>query len=477
MKNNKLLETIDVLDTLERKRFRNVIKNRKRKTLSALYELCLSCLEKERPLPPKEEVYAYLFGGPYSKKSDFLLRNEYRLLTDEAEAFLRTTAVEAQYPGLCEAARLRRILESGNTALFKKEFGALLPKWGNDPWFRVAADPPFLTHFAVSEPLTQEHFSRVISRTDEALDRLNLFYNRLLTDYEVRKGYANKVYSILAEEPVPAFVSGALPTRTRDNLVEYLKLKAESYYHTGEEKIRLLLLANEIRKSDHSGELGNEEAWWVQAAIGLEYHLRHDFGNAVLHLDALFRSPGIEAFSRLTESALNYLSSLMSCGEFEKAVRVITPFEERMAASRVVFYKYICLKAIALAYLGDAPAARRELNRVEEHVAEFDFLYWRMVMILSFAVENRWEDAQTEFKNLIKTKNIKQNTRADLKNMVYVMDRMCKIGLAREAGKKVSVQMWQQCDKKLREMIRSPGDFQHPPRLMQKLLLGMKPAL
>lgn len=476
VKNNKLLETIRILDVLERKRFRNVIKNKKRKTQSALYELCLTRIEKGLSLPEKEEVYAYLFEEPYTKKNDFLLRNEYRLLTDEAEAFLRTVAVEAQYPGLCEAARLRRILESGHTELFKKEFDAMTAKWGNDLWFRVGADPSFLTYFVVSDPFTTEHFERVKSHTYEALDRLHRFYNRLLTDYEVRKAYAEKVYSILSEEPVPPFVSGTVSTAVPDDLVEYRKLKAEAYYRTGEEKIQTLLDAQKILEQSPSGELGNDEVWWLQATIGLEYHLRYDFRNAVLHFDALFQSPGIESFNRLTETGLNYLSALMSCGEFEKAVRVVAPFEERMMASRVVFYKYICLKSISLSYLGDAPAARRELNRVEDHVAEFDFLYWRMAMILSFAVENRWDDAQNEFKNLLKTKNVKQNTRSDLENLIYVTDGLLKIGMARESGKKIPAVLWQQCNQKLEEMTRNPGDFLHPPKLIHKLLMQMKPV-
>lgn len=476
MRNNKLLETILVLDTLERKRFRNVIKNKKRKTQLALYELCLSRIEKGVSLPEKEEVYARLFGEPYTKKNDFLLRNEYRLLTDEAEAFLRSAAVETQYPGLCEAARLRRILESGNKEFFKKEYDTTVAKWGHDPWFRVAADLSFLTYFVVSDQFTPDHFLRVKTHTAEARDRLNRFYNRQLTDCEVRKGYADKVYSVLSDEPLPPFASGTVPTADPDDLVEYRKLKAESYYCLGEEKVRVLLAANRILTQTPSAELGNEESWWLQATIGLEYHLGYDFRNAVLHLDALFRSPGIEAFNRLTEAALNYLSALMSCGDFEKAVRVITPFEERMMASKAVFYKYICLKAISLAFLGEASAARKELNRVEDHGADFDFLYWRMAMILSFAVERRWEDAQNEFKNFVKTKNIKQNTRPDLDNLVYVTDHLLKLGMMHDSGKKIPLAQWQQCDKKLQEMTKNPGDFLHPPRLIHKLLLQMKPG-
>lgn len=475
MKNNKLLETILVFDTLERKRFRNVIKNKKRKTLLALYELCLSRAERNLALPDKEEVYEYLFGETYTKKNDFLLRNEYRLLTDEAEAFLRTSAVEAQYPGLCEAARLRRILESGNKALFKKEYDAMATKWGHDLWFWIGTDPSFLTYFVVSDQFTPQHFVRVKNHTDEARERLNHFYNRQLTDYEVRKGYADKVYSIISDEPLPSFASGVVPTIATDDLVEYRKLKAEAYYRLGEEKIGVLLEANRIVEQTTSNELGNDESWWLQATIGLEYYLRYDFKNAVLYLDALFCSPGIESFNRLPEAALNYLSALMSCDDYEKAVRVITPFEGRMMASQAVFYKYICLKAISLCFLGEPSAARKELNRVEDHIPEVDFVYWRVAMVLSFAVESRWDDAQNEFKNLLKTKGVKQNTRTDLENLIYVLDRLCKIGLAREGGKKTSAQAWQQCDKKLQEMAQNPGDFLHPPRLMHKLLLQMKP--
>lgn len=474
VKPNKLLETIMIFDTLERKRFRNVIKNKKRSSLLSLYELCLSRIEKDLPLPAKEEVFTYLFEEPYSKQNDFLLRNEYRLLTDEAEAFLRQNAVEQYFPGVVEAARLKRIFESGNTSLFKKELDAMNTKWGNDLHYRFAVDPVYLAYFIGSEAVTAEHFAGVKPVIDEIRDRLSRFYNRQLTDYEVRKAYSDKVYSLLAETPLETVPSAAVPTVKHDDLVAYRQLKAKAYYKSDKEKVDILLEADKILLGGKVPELDIDEHWWLQATIGLEYYLQYDFKNAVRYLEALFASPGIESFNRFAESALNYMSALMSNGDFEKAVSVISPFEDRMLAAKPVFYKYICMKAFALLFMHRAPAARKELNRVENTIADFEFVYWRVALLLSFAIESRWEEAHNEFRNLLKTKTVKQNTRADLKNMVFILDGLLKCGVAHESGKPLPAAVWQQCSKKVEEMVKNPGDFLHPPRLVGRLLDRLK---
>jgi len=470
MKSNKLLETLILLDTLERKRFRNVIKNKKRETLILLYELCLSRIEKNLPIPEKEEVFLQLFNEKYTKENDFLLRNEYRLLTDEAEAFIRSAAVENQYPGICEAARLKYILQSGNTALFKKEFDSSSLKYKDDLMFWLAIDPKHLLYFITSEQMSIEHFEDVKKQIATVRDRLGRLYNRVLSDYEIKKAYADKVHSILSDTDVMPIESATVPTETRDELVEYRKLKARTYYTSGLEKIQILLDAKEILNKNKIPEFTDDEIWWLQASAGLEYYLQYDFRNAIIHFDELFASPGIERFNRLAEAALNYLSALMSIGEYEKSVQAISPFEEKMAASPPVFYKYICLKSLALLFLEKPNAARKELNRVEDHAIEFDFLYWRIAMVLSFAVERRWDDAQNEFKNLVKTKTFKTNKRKDMDNLIFVLDQLLKFAITLENGKKIPAAAFRECEEKINEMTENPGDFLHPPRLISRLL-------
>jgi hypothetical protein len=474
MKSNKLLETLIMLDTLERKRFRNVIKNRKRDTLLLLYELCLSRIEKKLPFPEKEEVFQQLFKEKYKKENDFLLRNEYRLLTDEAEAFIRSAAVETQYPGICEAARLKYILQSGNASLFKKEFDSSSVRYKDDLMFWFAIDPNYLLYFITSEQMSIKHFDDIKMQIATARDRLGRLYNRFLSDYEVKKAYADKVHSVLSDTEIIPLDTQTVQTDTLDELVEYRKLKVQTYYTSGLEKIQILLDAKEILSKKKMPEFGEDEIWWIQANAGLEYYLQYDFKNAILHFDELFASPGIEKFNRLAEAALNYLSALMSTGEYEKAIQVISPFEQRIAASPPVFYKYICLKSLALLFLNKPQAARKELNCVEEHAIDFDFLYWRVTIILSFAVEKRWEEAQNEFRNLMKTKTIKSNTRKDLDNLVFVLDQLLKFAICIGNGKKVSPDAMKKCEEQIKDMTDNPGDFLHPPRLISRLLQQMK---
>jgi len=468
MKYNKLIETIAILNTLERKRFRNVIKNRPKNSLLSLYELCLAQIDKKLPMPPKEEVYRLLFKKKYTKENDFLLRNEYRLLTDEAEDFLRQASIDKYFPGVADAARLRSILDAGNGGLFQKEFDALSIKYNNDPMFWVSIDPVYLMHFITSSQTSAAHLAEAKIKVEECQDRLDKLYNRISSDYGVKRAYTEKVYSLMTDEPQEKTPVRTVETRREDSLTAYRKLKAQTYHVEGNEKIELLLAAEKIFKKGIP-ELGIDELWWLKATTGLEYYLQVDFPNAIKHFDALFAFPGIENFNRLPEAVLNYMSALMGVGNHKKAVSVIVPFEEKVMAAPPIFYKYVCLKAMSLLFLDKAPAARRELNRIGEHVVDFHIVYWKVTMLLSFATENRWDEAQNEFKNLLKTKTVKQSDSLPLQHLMAALNSLIKIGLTRETGKKISASARADCEKKMAKLVNSPTAYLHPSQLVLKI--------
>ncbi|MBL0913749.1 MAG: hypothetical protein IBJ09_15390 [Bacteroidia bacterium] len=476
MKPNKLIETIAIMDTLERKRFRNVIKNKRKSNLLPLYELCLAQIEKKQPASPKEEVYRMLFGKEYTPADDFLLRNKYRQLTDEAEEFLRQVSIERYYPGVADAARLRAIIDSGNTELFRKEFDVLSRKYGNDLLFWQTIDPVYLLYFMTSLPMSTPHIARIKSLIEACRERLDLLYGRTMADYEVKQAYAEKVHSILADT-VPQPCPSRIPeSSAADPLVRYRQLKAASYYVSGQEKIKLLLAAEEILSDHNMPGLGADEIWWLRASTGLEYYLQHDYNNAILYYDALFASPQIEKFARLPEAVLNYLSALMSVGDYEKALNAPVIFEEKIQVFGAIFYKYICLKALCFLFL-DVPGpqqARKELNRMKEHTSELDFVYWKVILLLSFATENRWDEAENELKNLLKTRTIKQNERPDLRNLTAVLGQLLRFGLARESGREMPAATLNRYQKKIEELIRDPGAFVHPPRLIARIFREMR---
>lgn len=473
MKYNKLIETIAVLNTLERKRFRNVIKNRPKSTLLSLYELCLSQIEKKLPMPPKEEVYRLLFRKKYTKENDFLLRNEYRLLTDEAEDFLRQASIEKYFPAVADAARLRSIIDAGNGGLFQKEFDALAIKYNNDPMFWVTIDPVYLLHFITSSQTSVLHLAESLTKVEECQDRLDKLYNRISSDYGVKRAYTEKVYSLMTEEPQQKTPVRTVETGREDDLTAYRKLKAQTYHVEGNEKIELLLAAEKILKKGTMPELGIDELWWLKATAGLEYYLQLDFPNAIKYFDALFAFPEIGNFKRLPEAVLNYLSALMGVGNHKKAVTVIVPFEEKVMAAPPIFYKYICLKAISLLFLDKPAAARKELNRVKDHEVDYHFVYWKITMLLSFATENRWDEAQNEFKNLLKTKTVKQRTQLPLQHLMDAMNSLIKIGLTRETGKKISAAARADCERKMAKIVNSPTAYLHPGQLVLKIYGGL----
>lgn len=471
MKTHKLLGTIAILDTLERKRFKNVIKNKKRNSLVSLLDLCLSRIDNKQALPAKEVIYEFLFGEKYTKENDFILRNEFRLLTQEAELFITNVEVAKQFPGICEVARLQRILKSGNKSLFKKEFDSAYTKYKGDYNFLVAADQLFLDFFISSQEISLEHFDEIKQKINSSMDNLKGMYNRVLSDYEVRLAFADKVCSAVSRSPVQTRTSGILPTPVADALVDYRQLKTKSYYSSGLPKISLLLEAERWLSSESMmAELGKNELFWLYSTVGLEYYVNYDFENAVRYYKKVFTHPDVAYFNRLPEAALNYFSALMSTDTYELAIETILPFEDRMATSTAVFYRYICLKALAFLFIGNAPAARKELNRIEHHHVTLDFLYWRTTLILSYAVEGRWDDAQNEYSNVLKNKTMRGGSRSDIENLKRIMHVLIKTGIELESHKLKNTLELELALNKTIHMLQDPSDFLHHPKLIRVLL-------
>ena len=107
---------------------------------------------------------------------------------------------------------------------------------------------------------------------------------------------------------------------------------------------------------------------------------------------------------------------------------------------------------------------------MENHSLSDDFLYWRITLILSFAIENRWEEAQNEYKNVLKTKTIRETKRTDIENLKSILDALLKIGINLESGKKPNQSQVQGVTEKTNEMVKNPGDFLYPPKLILSLL-------
>ena len=90
---SKLFQQLHCLTSIEIKRFRNVIKKDHSSERTDILSILLRAMKNGQPEPDKEDVYTKVFKGVYTKEKDYIIRNEYRLISEELEQLDRKSVV------------------------------------------------------------------------------------------------------------------------------------------------------------------------------------------------------------------------------------------------------------------------------------------------------------------------------------------------------------------------------------------------
>ncbi len=420
MKYSKVFTLLQGLPAKEIKRLKGKVKLHKRKTLATLFiELTKYTDEDE---PEADVVFKSVFGKSYSKKQDYLLRNEYRLLYDWLLENLANKATPKD--NASTIAILSMFLDMKLYELFADELKAAWKKGvqTDDTTLLLQLSDLNIKYHIEGKPqsLANAEETAALSMQRIALLQSNLLHE--VRKEEIRLRMNERIISAYKplSEPYSVLQKVDLEQLEKNDLyAQYLSLRAQINLAKGSQKIILLkhILKNEslIRKY----EPNTEEAlcrFWVNLAQ--EYYLSSDFESAVQYYQkaepqlAELPTPLQETF------VLNYTLALMRNEQFEKARTVANAHSKLLLNSKILASRSPFLLAMLHLYAKDAHSAEKYVTlENKKEGSEFHF-FMRIILSAVYYLRGDIELAVRESINVDQAVNYELNREQTLQTKI-----------------------------------------------------------
>lgn len=396
---SKLFQQIHCLSDIEIKRFRNVIKKNHPEERVAILGLLLKALKNSQPEPDKEDVYTKVYKDVYTKEKDYIIRNEYRLISEDLELFLASAPVDTRALQYLKLNYLSRLLQAGAYHLFLIEKKALLKQFPHSTFLKKEAarieSDFFARHRLLSAEAIGEYRQLIDVFSEQTRAECALYgseiYIREAFIYRTLKGYG--IAADLPEEPalseIPEDVSGD---------VAYNMLKARQYMQMGGEKIATLRrMQQELKKCR---QLTGDEVYFSSASIALELMISGRYTEAVTEYEHTLELPGYTDSDLFRVGGLfNHLSALAKAGKYNTFEAMYTQFRDIVRVHPYQF-RLELMRSVVLLNLNEFRKAKAVVRdfRLEDKTS--DAYYLRVLFTCCYLGEGDLVAASYELENL-----------------------------------------------------------------------------
>jgi len=396
---SKLFQQLQCLSNIEIKRFRNVIKKDHTGERFAILGILLRALKNGQPEPGKEEVYTRVFKDSYSRGKDYIIRNEYRLISEELEQFLASAPGDIRAVQYLKLNYLNRLLQAGAYHLFLIEKKALLKQFPHSTFLKretLRIESDFFARHKLSRRDAIGEYRKLIHTLKEetraeAVLSASEIYIREAFIYRTLKGY-----DIAPVQPqVPVF--NEVPAEVEAD-VAYNLLKARQYLEMGEEKIATLRrMQKELKKCR---QMPASEIYFPSATIGLELMIIGRYREAVAEFTHTLSLPGY------TESELfriggifNHLSALAKAGSFREFEEMYASFQPLLQVHPYLF-RLELMRSVVLLNLNEFRKAKALVRDFKMEDKSSDAFYLRVLFTCCYLGEGDLVAAAYELENL-----------------------------------------------------------------------------
>lgn len=411
------MRTIKLLNMLTRPELRELeaeIKKSRQRYLPVLFaELKKSLAQAVKPDP--KVLFVKIFGRPYSKKEDYLIRNELRHLNECIYIYLVNSSFSKQIkqnPSLFNR-WLLQAYQDRHSPLFWSEADSFIEEANENLKMDEVSQM-----FAMRE-LSVTHSSRETNRITikERIERLNKWEEiekrRLL--YNVRRIEYLKAYNLfpqnsleesawLRKKPVPTkgqTVFNLAKLSKNDWYIDYMDLKKHYYQCGGDERLIYMKKLIELSKSEKAMHILGVNAHINNlAAMGLALLINGQLKEAEVYLqDAVLLTEKHPNPSRI-HNYINYLSVQFLLDNHETVVNLCEKYGSIMCQSLAW---PVAALTIAFSYLHlrketEAIALVEKLPKLQGR----EVILQRYVYLAMFIVRGQYELAANELKNLKK---------------------------------------------------------------------------
>ena len=434
----RVYEIIEKLTRAELRDFGIVMENSRRKATRELFRhLRLAARRGEEP--GKEKLHAALFGAPWEKAKDYLLRNELRLLSDALTDFLVVRKFEAEMkksPRVKDRWLMEVYREKGLNKHLETRFrkGYAAAQEAQQYKEAVALVQQYQEYVMGGKEVRSALIRGLIELEQEQLRLLRYALVEQVREVEAKMAGACRILRI--SEPdveVPETMESLEMTgeNWHSPMANFLREFALAYQYRGRERVAILEKASGYLK-DVVGERRVEKEMVAFASIALEYFLLGEYLEADEWYGRLFeiaRKPGDDTRNIRLEIVFNYVSNLIKLRKFDRAVHIFHQFENAARKNSRVWFRFLCLAGMSYVFLEDPKGAAACVPPDIHHRPEPQYNYFRFILLLIFYLRGDLEDTLRETRNFEQALAHRSEHEVDVRKMVRLFREFVVLGM------------------------------------------------
>lgn len=407
---HKAFILIQQLDRNEAKAFEQHLQGQKRETLLPLYRQLKRYAGKPEP-PGKEVLYKAVFKKQYQKQNDYLLRNEFRLLTQELQAFFSSEQqkTELKEATLQQLYYLKWLAGKQAFDLFEAEAEELKVKLNGLCRHREYADllQTYIDAFIFQKEATVPNYNDLLNLMREFYHQQGLGFLHQHSEVRLKQAFAERTLQAVTGGqhevlPVDDIHFNRQDEQWQEPYLQYLYCSTIAYRQSGPAKLQTLKAAadhlQQVSKKgfDREGALSSNAA-----SIALEYFLLGEYEQSVpYHKQALKHAEGLPD-SRVIAYVFNYLSTLIRLADYPAAVALVEDYRPVWQDFSRMKDRFLCLLAMCHIFLNDHEAAWSCIPENRKQGGVDHYYYYRFVHLIVLLKRGDRDIALMEVDNFI----------------------------------------------------------------------------
>lgn len=403
--NSQVIEMLNALPKKELKAIDEYIKHQKREKLKRLHKFLVKHINQTNQPDFKEKLFQFVFEKQHTSKTDYLLRNELRLLGQAIKNILVKEEInQSSYKDLVFLQALKRLkIES----IFTKEIERFHKEKSETGDYASLSElnASFLEDVILRSKYTIKDKEQLKEHIIESIESEKKAFVYKIRSIEVLLAYTERVLASLKD--VKEFTPSETSVSLNDDAINEANSKAkywtaESYRAYNEEAIVALENSIEcLEGSSNRNKDTNIKISIVKARIGLEYLLIGKYESSIKYFEASLEYKDDLPSDRLVSICINYISVLCRLEQFEKALKVYNDYPEVLAInvmSERVLVQYLTLLILCNQIESAAKAFPKNLKEGEMDT----YQAFRLLLCIIYIEQGDEDLALNEIDNLLR---------------------------------------------------------------------------
>lgn len=401
-KNSKLYNLINICTKQDIDKLKKTIKKDLNPTLVKLFNL----LQNSSLEPAKNEVWDKLYKTSYTKDKDYILRNDYRLLSDYIEKNLYKWLESDNIIHSKNMTYLQKIIEAKNWDLFIVEYKHILQTTLNKKHISEMNDLlRNIIHYII--PQTSEKFKLILDLHLSHFEEKKKELDNQLFQLFPAIGMVEKVINNDIEHPNEKISNYIRNTNNITHIAQYYKLKYEQYYLRGTELISHCEKAILILSKYHLLFTDFESEYiWCRGTIAMEYMLLSKPKLSLKNHELILEKFPNSQLPIFTYQLVNLMHVYLKLEKYEMAINIFKKYENQFLKLQKSIQSSISLVSLSYLFLDDSKNLKKILSNYDMIFNESDWDYFRILKILCYINEKDYIAADYEIKNLKRVRKI-----------------------------------------------------------------------